>query len=35
LLWVSAQSTAQRLWACEQALRCAEVDAVLLWCVAH
>jgi protein ImuA len=31
LLWVSAQSTAQRLWACEQALRCAEVDAVLLW----
>jgi protein ImuA len=31
LLWVSANSTAQRLWACEQALRCAEVDAVLLW----
>jgi len=31
LLVVSAQSTAQRLWACEQALRCAEVDAVLLW----
>lgn len=31
LLWVSAQSTAQRLWACEQALRCADVDAVLLW----
>ena len=31
LLWVSAHATAQRLWACEQALRCAEVDAVLLW----
>jgi len=31
LLWVVAQHTAQRLWAAEQALRCAAVDAVLLW----
>ena len=31
LLWIAAQAPAQRLWATEQALRCAEVDAVLLW----
>jgi protein ImuA len=31
LLWVAAQAPAQLLWAAEQALRCAEVDAVLLW----
>ena len=37
LLWVSApdgpKSGAQRLWATEQALRCADVDAVLAWLV--
>jgi len=31
LLWVAAQASAQRLWASEQALRCADVDAVLAW----
>lgn len=31
LLWVTAQEPAARLWASEQALRCAEVDAVLAW----
>lgn len=31
LLWVAAQLSAQRLWATEQALRCANVDAVLAW----
>ena len=35
LLWVAApagpQGGAQRLWATEQALRCADVDAVLAW----
>jgi protein ImuA len=31
LLVVSTALPAQRLWATEQALRCAEVDAVLLW----
>ncbi len=31
LLWIAAQAPAQLLWATEQALRCAEVDAVLLW----
>ena len=31
LLWVAAQAGAQRLWATEQALRCADVDAVLAW----
>ena len=37
LLWVAAhegvQGRAQRLWATEQALRCADVDAVLAWLV--
>jgi protein ImuA len=37
LLWVTPQSGgpthAQRLWATEQALRCADVDAVLVWLV--
>lgn len=31
LLWVGAALPAQRLWAAEQALRCAEVGAVLAW----
>ena len=31
LLWVKAAAPAARLWACEQALRCAEVNAVLAW----
>jgi len=31
LLWVGAVTAAQRLWATEQALRCAEVGAVLAW----
>ena len=31
LLCVNAAAPAQRLWACEQALRCAEVSAVLAW----
>jgi protein ImuA len=37
LLWVApqagAKAGAQRLWATEQALRCADVDAVLAWLV--
>jgi protein ImuA len=33
LLWVAASLGAQRLWATEQALRCADVDAVLAWLV--
>ncbi|NVO06843.1 MAG: translesion DNA synthesis-associated protein ImuA [Rhodoferax sp.] len=31
LLWVTTPVAALRLWACEQALRCAEVNAVLAW----
>jgi protein ImuA len=31
LVWVSTPAAAARLWACEQALRCAEVNAVLAW----
>jgi protein ImuA len=31
LLRVAAQTHAERLWSAEQALRCAEVSAVLLW----
>ena len=31
LLWVAAPPGPERLWAAEQALRCAEVDAVLVW----
>jgi protein ImuA len=31
LLWVNTPATPARLWAAEQALRCADVDAVLLW----
>jgi len=31
LLWVQADSLAERLWAAEQALRCAGVAALLLW----
>ncbi|QHI96571.1 translesion DNA synthesis-associated protein ImuA [Xylophilus rhododendri] len=31
LLWVRCDAPAARLWACEQALRCAEVSAVLAW----
>lgn len=33
LLWVKAQSLAERLWVAEQALRCADVAALLLWLV--
>ena len=31
LLWVRAEDDKARLWACEQALRCADVPAVLAW----
>jgi protein ImuA len=31
LLWVTAGPPAARMWACEQALRCADVAAVLAW----
>jgi len=31
LLWVTAQTAEARLWSTEQALRCADVDAVLAW----
>ena len=31
LLWVKAQTPAERLWAAEQAVRCARVAAVLAW----
>ncbi|MFO1192109.1 MAG: translesion DNA synthesis-associated protein ImuA [Rhodoferax sp.] len=31
LLWITAAQPAARMWACEQALRCAEVSAVLAW----
>ncbi|MEO7938694.1 MAG: translesion DNA synthesis-associated protein ImuA [Burkholderiaceae bacterium] len=31
LLWVRAAAPAARMWACEQALRCAQVDVVLGW----
>jgi len=31
LLWVRSEAPAARLWACEQALRCADVAAVLAW----
>ncbi|MDM0112763.1 translesion DNA synthesis-associated protein ImuA [Variovorax sp. J22R133] len=31
LLWIRSEAPAARLWACEQALRCAEVAAVLAW----
>lgn len=31
LLWVRADTAAERAWAAEQALACAEVGAVLLW----
>jgi protein ImuA len=31
LLWIRAHKPAERLWATEQALRCAEVTAVLSW----
>lgn len=31
LLWVRADSTAERLWAVEQALRCGDFAAVLVW----
>jgi protein ImuA len=33
LLWVAAPLGVHRLWATEQALRCADVDAVLAWLV--
>lgn len=31
LMWVRSDAPASRLWACEQALRCADVSAVLAW----
>ncbi len=31
LLWIRGEAQAARLWACEQALRCADVAAVLAW----
>ena len=31
LLWVTARAPAARMWACEQALRCTDVTAVLAW----
>jgi protein ImuA len=31
LLWVRCEASAARLWACEQALRCADMAAVLAW----
>jgi len=31
LLWVRASAPAARMWACEQGLRCAQVEAVLAW----
>ena len=31
LLWVTVAQPAPRMWACEQALRCADVAAVLAW----
>jgi protein ImuA len=31
LLWVRSEAQAARLWACEQALRCADMAAVLAW----
>jgi protein ImuA len=31
LMWVKSDASAARLWACEQALRCADVAAVLAW----
>ncbi|CAN5915781.1 translesion DNA synthesis-associated protein ImuA [soil metagenome] len=31
LMWVRSEASAARLWACEQALRCAEVAGVLAW----
>jgi protein ImuA len=31
LMWVRSDAPAARLWACEQALRCADVAAVLAW----
>jgi protein ImuA len=31
LLWIRSEAAAARLWACERALRCADVAAVLAW----
>ncbi len=31
LLWITTERPAPRMWACEQALRCADVAAVLAW----
>ena len=30
-MWVTTAEPAARMWACEQALRCADVQAVLAW----
>jgi len=31
LMWVRSEAPAARLWACEQALRCADIAAVVAW----
>lgn len=31
LLWIRTSAPAARMWACEQALRCAQVEGVLAW----
>ena len=31
LMWVRSEASAARLWACQQALRCADVAAVMAW----
>jgi len=31
LMWIRSEASAARLWACQQALRCADVAAVLAW----
>lgn len=31
LMWVRSDASAARMWACEQALRCADVAAVMAW----
>jgi protein ImuA len=31
LMWVRSEASAARMWACEQALRCADVAAVMAW----
>jgi len=35
LLWITSAEPAARMWACEQALRCAPVSVVLAWLLRH